>query len=127
MTSLAFVAGVIARRLGHSQAAASAIAYTLSEADRELIELATRDPGGTVQIATVIYGARLRAADRLADPECRRQAVARAKAEAADHYRAIKAQGDPPSYADVSLPRRDPVSGIRVVPDPYDLPAGDAD
>ena len=126
MASLAYVTGIIARRLQHSRAAAAALAGVLSEDDRDLVELSAREPGCTVQIAALIYGARLRAARRIADAQKRAAAIAAANQEAAEHNRIIAAEPLPRSHADAGACRqpRDGF-GLRVVLTPPDMLAED--
>lgn len=127
MSSLNFITAIIAERLGYSRANALAIAETLSESDRDKIEGAARDRGAAVTIAALIYGARLRAAKDVDDPEKRRAAMRAAAAEAAYHNKQIRALSE--TYVDASpyARRREKgrESGLRVVPDPP--PAGDGD
>ena len=117
MSSLNFITAIIAERLGYSRANALAIAEALSESDRDKIEAAAQDRGTAVTIAALLYGARMRAANELDDPEQRREAISKAHAEAAHHNRKIQAQAGPRGYSSPSEPRRR-TPGLRVVREP---------
>lgn len=113
MVSTAFVTGIIARRLGYTDANAAAIVEVLTADDCEMIELAIRHRGATVQIAAVIMAARMRKANQCPDVGARLKALAAAAKEADRHAATIAAE---PvfEHPDDVVPRRRDV-GLRIV------------